>query len=275
MRAYKLAIATTLLIANIAAAARPAPTLTDAERTAVSLAAQRGTLLHSYDQAAWHGTDDMLAKIDRASFRSPGWIVDGPADSPQLIFFDGDAAHPHALYVADFKDGKLTSSRVIPANAQVEVSPLRKRMVDALNTARGAFVTQKVTLCSKDRPNTVVLPPETPDGPILVYLLTPQPDLNTVSFGGNYRVEIAPDGTAGKVHAFAKSCIMSPINSVKGKSAMLFVTHLLDPTPTEIHVFESLVARLPVAVATTSNDYLWAVDGARIRQIEVLKKKPG
>lgn len=275
MRGYKLAIAAILLFADIAAAAGPAPTLTDAERSAVSLAAQRGAMLYSYDQVAWHGTDDMLAKVERATFRSAGWIVDGPADAPELVFFDGDAAHPHAVYVANFQNGKLTSSRVMGTGEQVEVSPLRKRMIDALKTARNAFVAQKVSLCSKERPNTVVLPPETPDGPILVYLLTPQPDLNTVSFGGNYRVEIAPDGTAGKVHAFTKSCIMSPINGAKGKSAMLFITHLLDSTPTEIHVFESLVARLPVAVATASNDYLWAVDGARIRPIEVLKKKPG
>ncbi len=274
MRFFKLVIATTLLFADIAIAAGPAPTLTDAERAAVSLAARRGALLYSYDQAAWHGTDDLLAKVDRKTFRSPGWIVDGTADAPELIFFDSDAAHPHAVYVADFKDGKLTSSRVIDVSAQIEVSPLRKRMIDALNTARTAFAAQKVTLCSNDRPNTVVLPPETTDGPILVYLLTPQPDLNTVSFGGNYRVEIAPDGTAGKVHAFTNSCIMSPVNGAKGKSAMLFITHLLDPTPTEIHVFESLAAQLPVAVATTSNSYLWTVAGTRITPVEVLQKKP-
>ena len=53
----------------------------------------------------------------------------------------------------------------------------------------------------------------------------------------------------------------------KGQLAALTVTHLLDPVPTEIHVFSSLSIHLPVLVATTSNAHLWAVEGNRIRLV--------
>lgn len=45
---------------------------------ALARASQRGALLYAYDQAAWHGTDDMLAKIGDPASRIGGYIVDGP-----------------------------------------------------------------------------------------------------------------------------------------------------------------------------------------------------
>jgi hypothetical protein len=50
------------------------------------------------------------------------------------------------------------------------------------------------------------------------------------------------------------------------KSAALFITHLLDPVPTEIHVFSSLVAHVPVMVGTRDGR-IWAVDGTRIAPV--------
>ena len=35
-----------------------------------------------------------------------------------------------------------------------------------------------------------------------------------------------------------------------GKECVAYVTHLLDPVPTEIHVFTALASGLPVAVGT-------------------------
>jgi hypothetical protein len=45
---------------------------------------------------------------------------------------------------------------------------------------------------------------------------------------------------------------------------MLAISHLLDSTPTEIRVFSSLVAKLPVLVMTGSNR-VWQVTGQQIR----------
>jgi hypothetical protein len=38
------------------------------------------------------------------------------------------------------------------------------------------------------------------------------------------------------------------------------VTHMLDPTPTEIHVFTALAANKSIYVATTANGRTWEVN---------------
>jgi len=88
------------------------PAMTEAEAAATKQAAERGMLMYAYDQAAWHGIDDLRAKTDIAKLGTGGWIVDGPVQAPQLVFFDKDAAAPHALYVADFRDGRLVASHL-------------------------------------------------------------------------------------------------------------------------------------------------------------------
>ena len=50
-----------------------------------------------------------------------------------------------------------------------------------------------------------------------------------------------------------------------GRPEALVVTHFLDPTPTEIHVFSSLAAQVPIYVATTQNKHVWSVEGSKIR----------
>jgi hypothetical protein len=51
------------------------------------------------------------------------------------------------------------------------------------------------------------------------------------------------------------------------KPVALMVTHLLDPTPTEIHVFSSFVAHMPVAVGT-KDGRVWWVDRTDISLIQ-------
>lgn len=45
------------------------------------------------------------------------------------------------------------------------------------------------------------------------------------------------------------------------------VTHLLDPTPTEVHVYWSLWARTPMFVAT-GEDAIWKIENGRIHRVE-------
>jgi hypothetical protein len=95
-----------------------------------------------------------------------------------------------------------------------------------------------------------------------------------VPVGGHYRVEVGPDGKAREMRPFTHSCIDMPAAGAKpegqppgSSTAAGLVTHLLDPVPTEIHVFSSLAAHLPLFVGTTSNHSLWEVDGGRIRLV--------
>jgi len=262
-----VAAAVTIGAAVGSAAKSPAPPpVTAAEQQAIRDASARGALLYAYDQAAWHGTDEMMAKLPDARSKVGGWIVDGPADAPEAVFFDKDRAAPHTVFVANFRDGKLVSSRVAgPAEPVLDAA--RKRLIAARTTAVEALKAKGFQRCSAQAMNTVVLPPVGPEGNTYAYVLTPQPDMDTIPFGGHYRIAVAPDGTPGEIRAFTNSCIAMPGKPPAGaKSAALFITHLLDPVPTEIHVFSSLVAQVPVMVAT-KDGRIWAVDGPRIAPI--------
>jgi hypothetical protein len=54
----------------------------------------------------------------------------------------------------------------------------------------------------------------------------------------------------------------------------LFMTHLLDPQPTEAHVFTSLSFHVPLFVGTMSNNILWEVSGASIEAKDVMPGSP-
>lgn len=258
--------------AMLAAAPKPPPPaeVSPAEWETIHQAAARGILLYAYDQAAWHGTDEMLAKVPDAAAKVGGWIVDGPANAPELVFFDKDAAAPHAVFIADFRDGKLVSSRAAAAG-EPELSPERKHMIAARAAAVQALEAKGFEHCTQAAMNTVVLPPRKPGDATYVYVLTPQTDLNTIPFGGHYRIAVGPDGGIGEIRAFTNSCIaMSRKVPKGGKPVALVITHLLDPVPTEIHVFSSLVAQVPVMVATKDRR-IWAVSGGAIMAIGRLK----
>lgn len=257
------------------------PQMSDADEGAVQQALNRGTLIYYYDQAAWHGTDDMLTKLDDATKATiGGWIVDGSGASTELVFYDNDKTDPHALYVAHFDDEKLVSSEVLGPNDDRSLSPARKALIVARNAASDALANSNATRCVDKGFNTVVLPPETPVGPTLVYFLTPQTTRDSVPAGGHYRVEVAADGKAGPIRPFTKSCIelSTADNSQKGEHlAGLTITHLLDPTPTEIHVFTMFATSLPLYVSTEPNGRLWLIEfqsgRARITLLDPSKVK--
>jgi hypothetical protein len=256
------------LLAGFAApAATPAPVLqiSAIEKVGIQQALERGTLIYAYDQAAWHGTDDLAAKMPDYPTKVRGWIVDGPAEAPVLIFFDKNEADPRAVYIAQFRENRLVSGKVLGPADDRTLTPPRRAMIAALRTATQALVHSGFGACKTQPFNTVVLPPAKADGPIVVYFLTPQTATDAVPFGGHYRFEIGPDGKVHGQRRFTNTCLEMPLHPPGGEqSAGIGVTHLLDPVPTEIHVFTSLTTHLPVFVAITSNKHLWKVDGATI-----------
>lgn len=248
------------IVAPIAAYAQIAP----AEQAAIDLALKRGQTLYAYDQAAWHGTDDMLARIKNPQGAVGGYIVDGPAAAPTLIFFDQNAADPHAVYVAQFRGNRLVSGRVLGDKDDRTLSPERKAMIAARQKGLAAWQAAKPLYCGKSGPNLVVLPPERAGGPYLVYVMTPQTEARAWPVGGHFRVEVNADGTIGASRGFTRSCL-SLGGPADGKAVALMVTHLLDPVPTEIHVFTAIAAQMPVAVVTEGGR-MWMVTGDTIVQ---------
>ncbi len=245
--------------------AAPAPSVSAAEEAQLREVARRGALLYAYDQAAWHGTDDMVAKLPDFESRVGGWIVDGPAEAPELVFFDETGTRP--VYVARFRDGKLIMSEVFGADA-AELGAPRRKLVAAREAALVALDKSDAKRCSKAAMNSVVLPPAAPGEPTLVYFLEPQRVMDAFPFGGHYLFPVDPSGRAGPMRSFTKTCIELSRAAVRKEEEVvaLWITHLLDQVPTEIHVFSSLATGLPVSVGTRDGRN-WHIDGTAIRLV--------
>ena len=111
----------------------------------------------------------------------------------------------------------------------------------------------------------MVLPAtDTSGGNWVVYLLPGTTKNNVVPLGGTYRIDVSGSEVVGQ-RGFTRTCISLRTDP---KAVSLMITHLLDPTPTEAHVFWSLWARKPMYVSTSPNGTIWAVDGSKIRLLE-------
>lgn len=238
---------------------------------AVQLASDRGELLYVYDRAAWLGTDDFRDHYPSdLTGQVGGYVVSGDQIRAELVFFDKSKSK--AVYRAAFAGGKLANNGP-PAPDRTELSALEKQLIWAKDKGLEAFVEAKVGLCADAKPNLAALSPERPGGPIIVYMMTPQTDLSKFPLGGHFSVEVGQDGSVGKVRRFMNSCLeMKPDQVPKGAKPILFWTgHLLDPTPTEVHVFTSLASKMPIVVGTP-NKRFWMVKGNSIQAVDPNKK---
>ncbi len=259
---YAMAVAP--LAAREAPAPAPAPQMTEAEAAAVQQAVDLGWKVYSYDQAAWHGTDAMLEDVPDARTRGiAGWIVNDVADGWETVFYRSVKDGGHEAVWAGAYDGRKVIRRMAYGAGERTLTPGEVAVVEATELARA----QQAERCAASPFNTVVLPTGKPDGGFYAYLLTPQEKTGEIPFGGHHRFEIV-GGKVKERRGFTKSCLTIPLANDKGKRPeALTVTHLLDATPTEIHVFSVYAAGLPVYVLTAGNNRVWSaeVSGGRPR----------
>lgn len=258
-----------------AAALNAVPVPTDAQRAAAMDAGRAGRLIYEYDGAAWVSTDAMLAAIkDPATVGMRGYIVESDGADQEAIYYGIKDALPFKIFVARVHDGKLLSSEVVKPGKSNAMTPIEKRMIDARDAVlnREAMIAAKITPCSKESFNTVVLPPSDPDGLVRVYVLTPQPSSGAIPFGGHYRFDVDARNRVVASRPFAKSCAVlpEPTAASPGKPVSLFITHLLDDQPTEIHVWQSLFRKMPVYVGIGSNRQIWVADGDKVRPVGII-----
>jgi len=234
----------------------PAATVSASEQAQLDRAVARGRLLFELDRAAWVGTDDMMANLrDYRSIGLRGYVVDRDGDALVVIFYGGPAENPVAFYRGRVENRRVVSRQVFAAAERPALTALQHRLV----AAREAANRLGRRPCG-DRPfNTVAIPPDAPDAPIELYLLTPQVRQGEFPLGGHFRAAINADGSVGENRAFTRSCLSMPRPP---NAAGLFVSHLLDPVPTEVHVFTSLTAGVPVFVGIRNR--VFAVTGDRI-----------
>lgn len=249
-------LACTLIAASIAAHAQPAATTTPATEAPADAAALRdiqalGQRLFRLDRAAWVASDTLVAAArGRVDPRVQGWITDERDDGIDVTYVD---ATPAALYrVSVDAQGQATALDARPpALSPAQVAAARARVAAEAGTPAS---------CS-GLYNPIVIPGTTPDS-WLVYLLPAARDEDTVPLGGAWRIEVRDGQPAGR-RAFTHSCITLD-NPPDGEG--FAVTHLLDPLPTEIHVFWSLWADKPMLVTTSRGT--WAIAHGAIQAVQ-------
>ncbi|HRN62739.1 MAG TPA: hypothetical protein PLF73_09805 [Luteimonas sp.] len=258
------AIACTLLAtASIHAEDAPPPPIPDDLRPAVQAAEETGRRLQRLDRAGWIATDviqaDRAARKLRRSVR--GWITEATDTGTRVSFHDGsEPARP--VYVVDIDQTGRSTVVDVAADASFGED------AQALVRARTAALSESFLQCSRTY-NSVVF---AEGDEIHVYLMpgTTKPDVFPA--GGHHLFVFDASGRALRSRRpFTNGCIdLASGDPPKGhRAALMMVTHLLDPQPTEIHVFISLNAPVPLVVATSSprspdKPMGWQVDEGRI-----------
>jgi hypothetical protein len=263
-----------LLLAGLSSAS-PAPAPAHSviarppEQLAAAAEAERiGRDIYDFDQAAWGSTDALVAAIpDPAAAGVRGWIVQREPGGTIAIFYGVNGSQPYKLFVAHMQGRKVVSQHVVAANEDRGMTPIEQRMVAARSAVMSMDGLRKIGFqpCSNASVNSVVLPPATPDAVVPVYVLAPQASVDSFPIGGHYRAEVAADGSIVRSRAFAKSCIAMDRKQSAGNPQMFVVSHLLDPQPTEIHVWTSLASHVPLAVVIAPSGDLWTVADGRIK----------
>ena len=260
-----------LLLAGLSSAS-PDPATTVIARPPAQLAAAAeaeriGRDLYDFDQAAWGSTDAMVAAMpDPNGAGVRGWIVEREQGGTVAIFYGLKGSQPYKIFVAHMQGQAVLSQHVLVGNEDSSMSLIEQRMVAARGAVLNPDALRKVGFqrCSNASMNSVVLPPA-PDGTVPVYILTPQATMDSFPIGGHYRVDVAANGSIVRSRAFAKSCIAMDRKRSSSPPVAFYVTHLLDPQPTEIHVWVSLASGVPLMVATLPAGDVWSVANGHIK----------
>jgi CBS domain-containing protein len=264
----KLRFLLTLLCSVAAELPAPAGAQTAEERRQLDWALERGRLLFALDRAAWVATDDMMERIgDPQGAGVRGYVVDRDASGLVAIFYARDGERYVTAYRARIGSRGVQDPQVFAGAARPELTPGQSRLARALEWVRSNM--QGFPGCIRQPFNVAIVPPATADGPIDVYVMTPQVDDKSVPLGGHYRVTLNSAGQEVSRRSFARTCLMVPLR-IEGPATVggLMVSHLLDPVPTEVHVFSSMAVNIPIFVIIPEPRSLWQVSGTQIELME-------
>ena len=251
-----------------AAATPPAPLVAPSSEPSIeqriAQASNIGGLLFRFDRAAWVSADALTAAIPKDRLAGAGGYIVEPADAQTLrvTYYRGTAAEAQAFFVADVRDNKVVHQEILAQ--PVALTATQAVFARARDVAAQRARERSYKPCTPAPFNTVVLPSRN-GGPVAVYLLSAQQDAGTYPMGGHYRVIVAPDGQVLASRPYSVGCLNMPLPKLPpGATPVgLMVTHLLDPIPTEIHVFASYSLGMPLFVATPDKR-LWQVQGRAI-----------
>jgi hypothetical protein len=249
-----------------APAAVPALSVSPQDLPALTAAVERGRLLFELARAGQVTTQDMLARIpDPGAAGIAGWIAVPGADGTVVTYYADGADGPVAVYRGRVVAGRVESQEVFAAGARPPLGAVERRMAAARSIVAGL---EREACPAAAAFNDIVIPPATARGAIDVYKLSAQTRRGAYPVGGHYRATVAADGSVGGARAFNGRCVEleTPADAAGQPPRPLTVTHLLDPLPTEIHVFLSLWMNRPLLVAT-GEDRAWVVARGRVGRV--------
>jgi len=229
--------------------------------------ARRGRLIYILDQVAWRSSDLLMKDLPKARQKElAGWIVDRDDDAFTAIYYGLKDGAPYSIFTARYKQAKLVTSGEVKAGEPGALTSRQARLIATREAATQWVRTEgKLPRCSDKPFNIVVIPSASETGRVQVYVLTPQTKTGAYPFGGHYRVTVDSDGKVSGSRAFMKSCMTQELPP---NAAAAMVSHLLDPQPTEIHVWLSRWMRKPVFVMVAKPDQLWKVTGEGMSRLE-------
>lgn len=218
----------------------------------------KGRAIYLHDQAAAVATDAVMKlkafRQDGKRGQLAGWITE-QRDEGIVVTFLSSESIPRARYRATVASDGRVAGEVVALDEPAALSSYELGAARARDTA----ATAKFEPCSKTY-NSVVLRDDREGGGWIAYLLPGTTQHGVVPIGGSYRLDL--DATGEKVvgqRGFTRSCIVleNPRDAVA-----IMITHLMDPVPTEVHVFWSAWARKPMYVGTSQGG--WKIENGRI-----------
>ena len=274
---------TLLLAAAAALVALPASAdPTESQVAAAKQAEVRGAEIYAYDQAAWHSTDRFMIDLkkrrltlERAQQEGfAGYVVE-PGEGGMLLvtYFARNGADFVAMARYWVAGSKVKRGGFLKPKDNPALSPLALRLIDVRKNGIDAAMEQKAFACTSGNMNTVVLPPRA-DGTIPVYVMSSGVETGVFPAGGHYRYVFGPDGKLLSSRAFTKGCVNVDVKAVPKNASGFGVTHMLDPQPTEIHVFVSYNTPVKLFVIIDGSKDLWEVNKGKVVFKQVLKDYP-
>lgn len=229
------------------------------------------------DHAAAIAHDELLDRNVLGKDESlRGWVTDEHDSGVTVLFVGERGGDTVGLYKVVTEAGRI----VVDGYAVLDPPLALTESQRAQFRARQLASTADVPRCAATY-NTVALPAyDKDDGSLHVYLIAATAVPGRIIFGGHHRFTISRDGTTIEDRrAFTKGCFEIEPKAGEGAVGGVLVSHLLDPNPTEVHVFLNLLNRTRIAVVTMENKLVWYVQGGRVTGFSPLtgvpKEPPG
>jgi hypothetical protein len=239
------------------------------EQGALLRAEATGLAIYEHDHAAAVATDALSALgIFKSDKRIRGWITEERSEGILVTIISGDANEaPQALYrISVSKEGIVTGP------PQELKTPQALTEFESGAAAARIFAGKYAFQPCAEHYNTVVLPADSSASTNwVVYLIPGTQDALRIPLGGAHRLEL--DATAQHLideRGFTRSCVVmgDPKADAKHRPVMLVATHLLDPVPTEIHVYWNLWSGIPLDILTPPNGTVWAISKGHISLVQ-------